>query len=97
MKFIILGVPVQTKMCSRLPCAVRAARGIRSMEEKLTKPHLNDLSIGKCQACDDGWGLFARATVSGGDDSRHCINACRGGPVLFWLPPVYWGFWSEVG
>jgi len=95
MKFIILASS-PNKDGLTAACARAAARGIRSIGGETDQAHLNDLSIGKCQACDDGWGTCLhehRCQVEDDFQALHKRLAEVDGLVL--VTPVYWGDLSE--
>ena len=77
-------------------CARAAARGIRSMGGEVEQVRLNDLNIGKCQACDEGWGTCKpehRCQVE--DDFQALHGRMAGADGLVLVTPVYWGDASE--
>ncbi len=77
-------------------CARAAARGIRSAGGEVEQVRLNDLNIGKCQACDNGWGTCQpehRCQVE--DDFQALHERLAGVDSLVLVTPVYWGDLSE--
>ena len=77
-------------------CARAAARGIRSAGGKAEEVRVNDLSIGRCQACNDGWGTCLsehRCQVE--DDFQALHERLAGVDGLVLVTPVYWGDLSE--
>jgi len=95
MKFIILmSSPNRNGLTAA--CARAAARGIRSTGCEVEQVRNNDLSIGKCQACNDGWGTCLpehRCQVEDDFQGLHKRLAEVDGLVL--VTPVYWGDMSE--
>jgi multimeric flavodoxin WrbA len=95
MKFIIL-MSSPNKDGLTAACARAAARGIRSIGGQVEQIRLNDLNIGKCQACIDGWGTCQsehRCQVEDDFQELHQHLAEADGLVL--VTPVYWGDLSE--
>jgi multimeric flavodoxin WrbA len=77
-------------------CAASAIEGIRSAGGKADEICLNDLRIGKCQACDNGWGTCHeehRCQVEDDFQAVHARVIQVDGLVL--VTPVYWGEMSE--
>ena len=77
-------------------CADAACKGIRQAGSTATQTCLNDLQIGPCQACEDGWGsCLAKHLCQVEDDFQalHGRLAAIEGLVL--VTPVYWGDLSE--
>ena len=77
-------------------CARAAARGIRSAGYEVFLVRINDLSIGRCQACDNGWGTCRqehRCQVEDDFQGLHGRMAEADGLVI--VTPVYWGDLSE--
>ena len=95
MKFIVL-MSSPNKDGLTTACARAAARGIRSTAGLVEQVCLNDLNIGKCQACDEGWGTCLsehRCQVEDDFQELHQRVTEMDGLVL--VTPVYWGDMSE--
>jgi multimeric flavodoxin WrbA len=77
-------------------CAAAAWKGARQAGATVEMIQLNDLNIGNCQACDDGWGTCLaehRCKVEDGFQAMHKRLAGLDGLIL--VTPVYWGEMSE--
>lgn len=77
-------------------CAKAACTGILRGGAKVTQVHLNNLSIRRCQACNDGWGTCLsehRCQVE--DDLQGLHERLVGVDGLVLVSPVYWGDLSE--
>jgi multimeric flavodoxin WrbA len=77
-------------------CAATAIAGIQSAGGIVTQTSLNDLKIGQCQACNNGWGTCHdehRCQVEDDFQSLHASIAQADALVL--VTPVYWGEMSE--
>jgi len=77
-------------------CAAAAAEGARLAGGGAEEARLNDMGVGVCQACDNGWGRCRReheCQIEDGFQALHRrvleADAC----VL--VTPVYWGEMSE--
>jgi multimeric flavodoxin WrbA len=77
-------------------CAAAAVEGIQSAGSETVEIRLNDLKVGKCQACDNGWGTCHsehRCQVEDDFQALHAQVVQMDGLVL--VTPVYWGEMSE--
>ncbi len=77
-------------------CASAARRGIRQSATAVELIRLNDLKIGKCQACGDGWGTCLKEHHCQVEDDFQALHGSLAevdGLVL--VTPVYWGEMSE--
>jgi multimeric flavodoxin WrbA len=77
-------------------CAAAAAEGIRVAGAQPQEVRLNDLQIGLCQACEDGWGPCLREHECQVEDDFQALHARAlqaGGLIL--VTPVYWHEMSE--
>ncbi len=77
-------------------CAAAAADGARQAGAQAEVLRLNDLHVGMCQACDNGWGTCReehRCKVEDGFQALHARILQAGAIVL--VTPVYWGEMSE--
>jgi multimeric flavodoxin WrbA len=95
MKFIIL-MSSPNKNGLTAACARAAVRGIRSVGGEVEQVRLNDLNIGNCQSCNDGWGTCLhehRCQVE--DDFQEVHKRIAEADGLALVTPVYWGGLSE--
>lgn len=77
-------------------CAGAAIEGIQSAGATAYEVRLNDLKVGQCQACDNGWGTCHadhRCQVEDDFQALHSRVTQVDGLVL--VTPVYWGEMSE--
>jgi len=77
-------------------CAAAAVEGVCQAGGSAEQVRLNDLEVGMCQACDNGWGTcLAEHACQVRDDFQalHARVSQAGGIVL--VTPVYWGEMSE--
>ena len=77
-------------------CAAAAAEGVRAAGAEVEVVHLNDLSVGLCQACNNGWGTCRtehECQVADGFQALHAQTCAADALVL--VTPVYWGEMSE--
>ena len=77
-------------------CAAAAAEGARLGGGRVEEVRLNDLPIGQCRACDNGWGTCRRdhkCQVEDGFQPLHRRLVESDACVL--VTPVYWGEMSE--
>ncbi len=77
-------------------CAVAAREGIQQAGSEAEEIRLNDLSIGSCAACDDGWGTCRNAHHCDVLDDFQPLHArtLKADAYVF-VTPVYWGDLSE--
>ena len=77
-------------------CAAAAAEGIRQAGAKAEEVRLNDLDIGKCQACGQGWGSCLKDHVCQVQDGFQALHGrLREFDAFVVVTPVYWGEASE--
>lgn len=77
-------------------CVRAAVRGIRSAGVIPQEMRLNDLGIGMCQACNDGWGTCLSEQRCQVEDGFQALHArLRDVDGLIFVTPVYWGDLSE--
>lgn len=77
-------------------CAAAAAHGVQSAGNDVTQISLNDLQIGKCKACDNGWGTcHSEHTCQEADDFQELQSRVNRADGLILITPVYWGEMSE--
>jgi multimeric flavodoxin WrbA len=77
-------------------CAAAALEGIRQAGASAEEVRLNDLNIGHCEACGEGWGPCQTLhSCQALDDFQtlHLRALQAGGLAL--ITPVYWGEMSE--
>ena len=77
-------------------CAAAAAEGTRRAGAEVEDVRLNDLDVGLCRACDDGWGICRdqhRCTQQDDFNALH-ERVCAADAYVF-VTPVYWGEASE--
>ena len=77
-------------------CAAAAVEGVRQAGGHAEEVRLNDLPVGMCQACDNGWGTCLRdheCQVEDGFQALHGRVLQADACVL--VTPVYWGEMSE--
>jgi multimeric flavodoxin WrbA len=95
MKFLVLSSSPNIDGLSAA-CASAAVEGIRQAGCSVDEIRLNDLKIGLCKACDNGWGTcLAEHACQELDDFQnlHALALQSDGLVL--VSPVYWGEMSE--
>ena len=77
-------------------CGEEAKMGVISSGEEASLVCLNDLFIGACQACNNGWGTCRTqymCQVEDGFQNLHATIESADGFIL--VTPVYWGEMSE--
>jgi multimeric flavodoxin WrbA len=77
-------------------CATAAADGVRAAGGEAEIVRLNDLDVGMCQACGNGWGTCRtghECQVEDGFQALHTRICAADALVL--VTPVYWGEMSE--
>ena len=77
-------------------CAAAALSGAQLANAVSTEIRLNDLDIGACEACDNGWGTcrdehFCNVL----DDFQSLHEKTRTADAFVFVTPVYWGDLSE--
>ncbi|MGC9468274.1 MAG: flavodoxin family protein [Anaerolineae bacterium] len=77
-------------------CATAAAKGARSAGGDVEIVRLNDLDVGLCQACDNGWGTCLSEHECQVEDDFQALHArtCAADALVL-VTPVYWGEMSE--
>lgn len=77
-------------------CARAAQEGILQAGSSADEINLNELKIGMCQACDNGWGtcLTEHACQSQDDFQDLHMRALKADGLIL-VSPVYWGEMSE--
>lgn len=77
-------------------CRMSASQGIKDAEAEVEVVRLNDLDIGKCQACSNGWGTCLEEHRCQVEDDFQGVHSSLGDVDAFILvTPVYWGEMSE--
>jgi multimeric flavodoxin WrbA len=77
-------------------CASAAAEGVKLAGEEAELVKLNDLSIGMCQACDNGWGTCLEGHHCQTEDDFQALHArTLSADAYILVSPVYWGEMSE--
>lgn len=77
-------------------CAAAAAAGVRQAGGDAQEVRVNDLHVGMCEACGNGWGTCRdehRCQVEDGFQALHAQVLQADALVL--VTPVYWGDMSE--
>jgi multimeric flavodoxin WrbA len=77
-------------------CAAAAAEGVRQAGGQAEGVWLNDLQVGMCEACDNGWGTCLRDHECQVEDDFQALHGrvLQAGAVVL-VSPVYWGEMSE--
>jgi multimeric flavodoxin WrbA len=77
-------------------CAAAAAEGARESGGQVEAVRLNDLEIGLCEACDNGWGTCLPDHECQVEDDFQALHArvCQADACVV-VTPVYWGEMSE--
>lgn len=77
-------------------CAAAAAAGAREAGAEVEEVRLNDLDVGMCQACDNGWGTCLKEHECQVKDDFQALHAriCAADALIL-VTPVYWGEMSE--
>jgi multimeric flavodoxin WrbA len=77
-------------------CAAAAADGARQEGGHVDEVRLNDLSVGMCRACDNGWGTCQRDHECQEEDGFQALHgAVLRADAYVLVTPVYWGEMSE--
>ena len=77
-------------------CAGAALAGVRAAGGEADEVRLNDLEVGKCQACDNGWGTCrVEHNCQVKDDFQDVHQRSLEADALILVTPVYWGEMSE--
>jgi multimeric flavodoxin WrbA len=77
-------------------CAAAAVAGVVQAGGQAEEIRLNDLAVGMCQACGNGWGTCLPDHECQVEDDFQALHAraCRADAVVL-VTPVYWGEMSE--
>ena len=77
-------------------CAAAALEGIQQADGEAEEIRLNDLKIGSCAACDDGWGTCRNEHICDVfDDFQTLHEQTLNADAYVFVTPVYWGDLSE--
>jgi len=77
-------------------CAAAAVEGVLQAGGYAEEIRLNDLHIGRCQACDNGWGKCLNDHECQTQDDFQSLHArVRQADAYVIVTPVYWGEPSE--
>ncbi|MEJ5198646.1 MAG: NAD(P)H-dependent oxidoreductase [Anaerolineae bacterium] len=77
-------------------CAAAAAEGVRAAGGHADEVRLNDMQVGMCRACDNGWGTCRTEHVCQVEDGFQALHArILAADALVLVTPVYWGEMSE--
>lgn len=77
-------------------CAAAAIEGVRLAGGHVEEVRLNDLQVGMCQACDNGWGPCLKEHECQEEDDFQALHArVRQADAYVLVTPVYWGEMSE--
>ena len=77
-------------------CAAAAVQGVRLGGGQVEEARLNDLQIGMCQACGNGWGACLTDHECQEEDDFQPLHArVRQADAYIIVTPVYWGEMSE--
>ncbi len=77
-------------------CAAAALTGLKMAGLEVEEVRLNDLNIGKCHACENGWGTCRDQHTCQVEDDFQALHArvCQAQGLVL-VTPVYWGDLSE--
>jgi multimeric flavodoxin WrbA len=77
-------------------CADAAIQGIQSAGGLPTHIRINDLRLGQCKACNNGWGTCQEEHRCQEEDDFQSLHASLAQvDALVLITPVYWGEMSE--
>jgi multimeric flavodoxin WrbA len=77
-------------------CSAAAVKGARAEGANVEEVRLNDLNVGLCHACDNGWGTCLPDHACQVEDDFQELHArtCAADALIL-VTPVYWGEMSE--
>ena len=77
-------------------CSAAAVEGAREAGADVEEVRLNDLDVGMCAACNNGWGTCQTAHECQVKDDFQPLHAriCAADALIL-VTPVYWGEMSE--
>jgi multimeric flavodoxin WrbA len=77
-------------------CAAAAVEGVQIAGGQAEEVRINDLQVGMCQACDNGWGTcLAQHECQVKDDFQALHARMMQADAYVIVTPVYWGEMSE--
>jgi multimeric flavodoxin WrbA len=77
-------------------CGQAARQGVENGKGEAVMVRLNDLDIGKCSACGNGWGTcYKEYSCQVGDDFQELHRSVAQMDAFIVVTPVYWGEMSE--
>ncbi len=77
-------------------CAAAAVDGVLQAGGRAEQIRLNDLQVGMCHACDNGWGTCLPDHECQEEDDFQALHArVLGADAYVLVTPVYWGEMSE--
>jgi multimeric flavodoxin WrbA len=77
-------------------CAKAAVEGVLQTGNEAEEIRINDLKIGSCEACDDGWGTCQEDHLCEVlDDFQALHDLTLKADAYVFVTPVYWGDLSE--
>jgi len=77
-------------------CATAAVEGVRAEGAHAQEVYLNDLQVGMCLACDNGWGTCLHKHQCQTKDDFQALHArVSQADAYVLVTPVYWGELSE--
>jgi multimeric flavodoxin WrbA len=77
-------------------CAAAAREGIQQAGGEVEEIRLNDLNIGSCSACNNGWGTCLEGHICEVlDDFQATHERTLKADAYVFVTPVYWGDLSE--
>ncbi len=77
-------------------CAAAAVEGVRQTGGQAEEIRLNDLQVGMCQACNNGWGpCLSQHKCQTEDDFQALHTRILQAEAYILVTPVYWGEMSE--
>jgi multimeric flavodoxin WrbA len=77
-------------------CGDAARLGAEEAGVEVVMANLNNMSIGQCHACGNGWGTCLNATqCQVKDDFQDLHNSLENMDAFVFVTPVYWGDMSE--
>lgn len=77
-------------------CAAAAVEGVSKANGRAQEVRINDMDVGMCEACDNGWGTCSRDHTCQVDDDFQALHkrVCAADAYVI-VTPVYWGELSE--
>jgi multimeric flavodoxin WrbA len=77
-------------------CGDAARLGAEEASAEVVRVDLNDISVGQCQACGNGWGpCLNEHQCQVQDDFQNLHNSLKDMDAFVFITPVYWGDMSE--